>query len=126
MLASEVTLNLAITGRIPSKKNSKRWIQRGSKRFLAPSAEHEAWEQEQLLNLRNVQPVQPPYSIQIIIYAPDRRTADLTNKAESLMDVLVKAGVLTDDNWFVLSNIHLKFGGVDRINPRAEICIAGG
>ncbi len=26
-----------------------------------------------------------------------------------------------DDNWFILPDIHMKFGGVDKVNPRGEI-----
>lgn len=50
-----------------------------------------------------------------------KRAGDLTNKAESVMDCLVDNGFLSDDNWFVCPNIDLRFGGVDRKNPRVEI-----
>ena len=37
------------------------------------------------------------------------------------MDLLVDAGVLPDDNWFVVDTALLKFGGVDKENPRVEV-----
>jgi Holliday junction resolvase RusA-like endonuclease len=54
---------------------------------------------------------------------PDAIRADLTNKAESIMDLLVDAGVLQDDNWNVVPEVILRCKGIDRTNPRAEITI---
>ncbi len=60
-------------------------------------------------------------SIEVTIFAPDMRKADLTNKAESILDLLVECGVIEDDNWFAIPKVILKMGGVDRIRPRAEV-----
>ena len=68
-----------------------------------------------------MQPIGSLTQISIKIYAPDKRKADLTNKAESIMDLLVDNGKIEDDNWFVIGDIRLLFGGVDKVNPRAEI-----
>ena len=57
------------------------------------------------------------------IYPPDRRKADLTNKAESIADLLVDNGFLADDNWTVVPKVVLTFGGVDRENPRAVVVL---
>lgn len=64
-----------------------------------------------------------PKEIIIKIFSPDTRKSDLTNKAESIMDLLVDNEVLEDDNWFCCPNVILKFGGKDKDNPRAEITI---
>jgi hypothetical protein len=37
------------------------------------------------------------------------------------MDLLVDGGVLEDDSWFVVPNLALEFGGVDKLNPRVEV-----
>jgi hypothetical protein len=50
-----------------------------------------------------------------------KRSADLTNKAEGVMDFLVEKGYLEDDNYFVVPKVVLSFGGIDKKNPRAEI-----
>jgi hypothetical protein len=49
--------------------------------------------------------------------------ADLTNKAESIMDLLVLNNVLKDDNWKILYDVHLRSVGLDRKDPRVEIWI---
>lgn len=61
--------------------------------------------------------------VELFFYAPDRRRSDLTNKAESVMDLLVDKGILEDDNWWLVSKIELNFMGVDKLNPRCEISI---
>lgn len=61
--------------------------------------------------------------IELILYPESLRASDLTNKAESIMDLLVDAGIIEDDNWFVVPEVNLKFGGKDKNNPRCEIII---
>lgn len=77
------------------------------------------WE----LKIQNTDRVENISKIEITIYAPDKRKADKTNKAESIMDLMVDAGIIEDDNWFVFPELNLKFGGVDREFPRAEVVI---
>lgn len=122
------TTLITFLGGIPSKKNHKRRIQRGHNVFMVPSAAHEAWEQRELFDLQsaNLQTLTPPYSITCTIYPPTRHKADLSNKFESIADVLVKAQILEDDNWFVLQSVTLKLGEVDKKNPRAEVEIISG
>ena len=61
--------------------------------------------------------------VAMTIFSHDARKFDLTNKAESVMDLLVDAGILSDDNCIVVGEVVIAFGGVDRENPRAEITI---
>ncbi len=92
--------------------------------MLFPSKDFVAWHKDAVQQVTRGAGM--PYercSVEITIYAPDRRASDLTNKAESIMDLLVDTGVVSDDNWFVCDPILLKFGGVDKTNPRAEIII---
>ena len=117
--------NLVLKGRIPSKKNQRRRIMRGGRIFDVPSKDYEAWHEEKLWELKSqdTTKVENISRIEITFYAPDKRRADKTNKAESIMDLLVDVGVIEDDNWFVFPELLLKFGGVDREFPRAEIII---
>ena len=113
---------LILHGRVPSKKNSKRRIQRGARVFMVPSAQHEAWHDVQMNALR----VWPhgmihPEKVTLDYTAPDRRRADLSNKTESVMDLLVDAGILEDDNWFVIGDIHMRLVGVS--NEKASVVV---
>ena len=119
--------SITLLGRVPSKKNSKRRIQRGHHIFMVPSEQHENWHKEQMLYLSYTWPQNLFFSevkgMEIIFFAPDKRKSDLSNKAESVMDLLVDAGILADDSWFVVPKLTLKLGGIDRENPRAEVKI---
>lgn len=111
---------ITIKGRTPSKKNAKIMVCRGKFPMLLPSERYTAWHKEAMAQLIGIDKIKSD-KLRITIYPPDSRKADLTNKAESVMDTLVDAGLLEDDNWFIVNEITLKFGGVDKENPRAEI-----
>ena len=116
-------INITITGRIPSKKNSRITVRKTGRSF--PSKAHEAWYKDatvQLMKQRAPRKNLERVRVSIYIYFPDRRVADLTNKTESIMDLLVGYGVLKDDSWQVARPLVLD-GGYDKENPRAEIII---
>jgi len=120
--ATETTL-ITITGRVPSKKNSLKRLQIGTRLLTVCSDAYLAWEREHHAQLIGHPALLPPYEFFFNLYAPDRRKSDLSNKFEGVADLLVLAGVIQDDNWFLLSDIHLHFKGVDRANPRVELTI---
>ncbi len=114
-------------GRVPSKKNSKRRIQRGNHVFMVPSAAHEDWHAVQIALLRHHWH-KPPIAqnverVEIEFIAPDKRKADLSNKAESIMDLLVDAEILKDDSWFVVPELRLSCREVNKSAPGAKIKI---
>ena len=120
-----------LPGRVPSKKNSLRRIKRGNKIYTVSSEKHTAWAKEMHLRLmsqknklRQGKPIETVGELFIKIYFPDNRKADLTNKAESIMDAMVDAGILQDDDWHVVGVLHL-VGAYDKEKPRAEVSIYG-
>ena len=54
---------------------------------------------------------------------PDMRKSDLSNKIESINDMLVKYWLLADDNWEIINELKVSCNWVDRQNPRCEIDI---
>ena len=54
---------------------------------------------------------------------PDARKSDLSNKVESINDMLVKYWLLEDDNWEIISELKVSCMWVDRKNPRCEVDI---
>lgn len=115
---------ITINGRIPSKKNSKQIVCRGRFPMLLSSKAYQAWHETASWELKSQKPPQgiDLCEIHIKLYAPDMHKADLTNKAESIMDLLVDNGVIVDDNWWVVRKITLEFMLKDK-NPRAEVFI---
>lgn len=111
---------IIIYGSTPSKKNSKIISCRGNRPCLFPSSKYTEWHKGALLQLEGVEKIKK-YKLSLTFFAGDNRKFDLTNKAESIMDTLVDKGLLEDDNYSVISDLHLIFGGVDKENPRCEI-----
>lgn len=61
--------------------------------------------------------------IDIKLYEPNFQRRDLDNQATSILDALVKAEVIVDDSFKCVEELNVKFGGVDREDPRAVIVI---
>ncbi len=116
-------VKFVILGRIPSKKNS-RITTRSGRTF--PSKQYTKWHKDASLQL-SLQVYKHfdfrAGTAEIVFWMPDARRTDLTNKAESIMDLLVDVGVIPDDCWKVIGKIVLKCRGIDRTNPRAEILL---
>lgn len=122
------TVQFDIHGDVPSKKNSRKSVQVGRMRFTVPGKYHDAWHKEasreMLVHCRSLKGA--PYQfahVEIAFYPATKRRSDLSNKAESVMDLLVNAGILTDDNWYVVPCLTLRLGGVDKSNPRASVIL---
>jgi len=119
------TIAISVNGRIPSKKNSKsiKIKHSNGKTVGVPvsSKKYYQWHKHTLNELKNmnVPKLQLPNikEIELTIYFPDKRKADLTNKAESIMDTLVDYEFIKDDQWQVCPRIILQaeyrknFGG---------------
>ncbi len=118
-------VNLILTGRIPSKKNQKIIVCRGKFPQVLPSKKYSEWHDVAMVELMTQKPPKGISNCQIEakFYFPDNRAADLSNKFESVADLLVDYGVLTDDSWQVMYKVTLASMGVDKEKPRCEITI---
>lgn len=116
-------MNFTLTGHIVSKKNSKRAFMRNGRQFVLPSLAYADWEKDALrqLTIQKVRPVQSPVSLKMNLWARDNRTSDLENKVSSIQDLLVKAGIIPDDDWKTLPEVSAIYMGLDKKNPRAEV-----
>jgi hypothetical protein len=116
---------LVIKGDVPSKKNSKQIFRNRitGRPFIKSSEAYERWHPEAAKQLMGIEPVDIVTTITLTFYPSSKRRSDLTNKAESIMDLLVDCKIILDDNWFKVPKLVLQFGEVDKINPRVEIII---
>lgn len=118
-------LKIFLSGRIPSKKNSKIFTYKNNKPLLLSSKEYKLWHEEksyELLKYKNQIPKNYKNCIvEMKFIFPDNRKTDLTNKAESIMDLLVDNGFLVDDNFEIVPEIKLKFIKVDNKKAGVEI-----
>lgn len=130
---------ILVSGRIPSKKNSKNIVLLGAdgrtkqlihsgiiRPILLPSNEYLEWQRNKSSSadiLKHKDKEFHKVSITLTFYPPDRRSADLTNKADSIMDLLKDNKICIDDNWFVVPELILRRGPIDKLDPRVEILI---
>ena len=112
-----------LAGRIPSKKNNKIVI-RGK---AIPSNKYRKWHRKasyQLISQGSLHlKMKVVVGIEIIFFFPDNRKKDMTNCAESIMDLLVDRRVIKDDSWQHIFSLQLYAMGIDKKNPRAEVTI---
>lgn len=66
-------------------------------------------------------------ALELHIYASNKRLFDIDNIAsvhtKYVLDCLVRAGKLEDDNYLYVPQTHTYFEGIDKDNPRVEIII---
>lgn len=119
-------MKLVILGTPRTKKNSARIVSVGRGYRLLPSEAYEQYEAAALWQIRRPrEPISSAVNVKCVYYMPTRRRVDLCNLLEATCDILVRAGVLADDN----SNIVAGHDGsrvmVDKAHPRVEIEIGG-
>lgn len=105
---------ITLTGRIPSKKNSKIISCRGSRPMMFPSAKHKEWHNDVMKQLIGQPKIPKGTPIVFTYYSYDNRAGDLDNKWQSVADLFTDFGIIEDDDWNNLPDVHLKFGGVDK------------
>lgn len=91
---------LTITRRIISKKNSKRLIVRGGKRFLVPSLAYETYLSDALYELKPQikERLTGLVRVHCDFYIKGNNRADGDNLFTSILDTLQEVGVIIDDS----------------------------
>ena len=117
-------IKYTIKGETPSKKNSRNIFVRGGRPVNIPSKNYKEWHDD-AVNQLQAQGAKPfpekEVSITVVFYPRTLRPFDLSNKLESVADLLVDCGIIEDDNWKIVPEISAKIGIKDKDNPRAEI-----
>lgn len=119
-------LELTIYGTPRSKKNSQQIIRVGGKPRLIQSKAYREYEKDAVKQIEDAHKtwhIDYPCNVKCIFYRPTRIRCDLTNLLEAIDDILVKAGVLQDDNWKIIvahDGSRIRF---DPAAPRTEVTI---
>jgi len=125
MNETDSIINLVVHGATPSKKNSNKINCMGKYPRTYKTKSFREWYamaiEELKLTCNSVKPLETTQCINLTFYTVDKRKRDLTNIAESIMDLLVDGEVIEDDNVYIISRMTLNFGGLDREDPRCEI-----
>lgn len=111
-----------------TKKNSQMILvnRKTGRPFISPSAKYKAYEKAAgyfLTSCRHEEPIDYPVNVDCRYFMKDRRRVDLVNLQEATLDVLVKWGVLKDDNSKIVASMDGSRVDVDKARPRTEIII---
>lgn len=107
-----------------SKKNSQQiMINKATGRpFIMPSQKYKQYEKEALWFIpRPAQAINYPVNVKCLFYMPTKRKCDLTNMLEAIDDIMVKAGLLEDDNYTIIQSHDGSRILYDKENPRTEV-----
>lgn len=109
-----------------TKKNQQRIIRnrRTGGLMIVQSEKYLQYEREAGFFLKIPdKPIEQPVNVKCLFFRNTERKCDLTNLLEAIDDILVKYGVLADDNFKVLAGHDGSRVYVDRERPRTEITI---
>ena len=116
---------LVLDGEPRTKKNSQRICVKGNgQRFVKPSSQYEQYERACLWQLRGkAWKLEGPLNLCCRYYMATRRKVDLVNLEEATSDILVRGGVIIDDNSRVVAGYDGSRVLYDKERPRVEIRI---
>lgn len=109
-----------------TKKNSSQIIHigKGGRHALIPSKAYKAYEEEAgwYIKCKGIK-IDYPVNVKALYYMQTHRKVDLANLNSALHDVLVKYGVLKDDNSEIIVSTDGSRVFYDKDYPRTEVYI---
>lgn len=106
-----------------TKKNHQQILRnrRTGKPFVGPSLQYRQYEADALWFIPKGKRIDYPCNVKCLFYMPTERRVDLTNLHEAIDDIMVKAGLLADDNYTIVAGHDGSRVRHDKDNPRTEV-----
>ena len=123
---SKIVYKCKIMGAARTKKNHSRIITnpKTGKPMVIQSKQYVQYEADALKQLHKpAEPISTAVNAQYRYYMPNARKCDLVNLMQATNDILVKGGVIEDDNYTIVASHDGSGVWVDKENPRVEITI---
>ena len=95
---------------------------RTGKPYISQSEQYRQYETDALwlIPKRGI-PIDFPVNVKCLFYVPTKGRCDLVGHLQSIDDILVKAGILADDNYKIIASHDGSRVFVDKENPRTEV-----
>lgn len=109
-----------------TKKNSQeiKYNFKTKRRYIGQGEKYEQYESDAGFFLKAPKkPIDSPVNLKCIFYRKDKRKVDVSNLIEAIQDILVKYGILEDDNHTIVRSLDGCRVAYDLHNPRTEIFI---
>ena len=108
-----------------SKKNSQEIVfnKKTGKRMVIQNKKYTDFEREwkKYIPVLREPPIAYKVNLKCKFYVCDARRRDIANYLEAIQDILVKYGLLADDNYNIIASLDGCSMEIDRENPRVEI-----
>lgn len=106
-----------------TKKNHGQIIFRNGKAVYLPSKQYQQYEKDCKVFIPRPSfcPLTGQVNVKAVFYMETRRRVDLVNLLQALLDILVKYGVLGDDNSKIVVSVDGSRVGYDKENPRTVV-----
>lgn len=106
-----------------TKKNHTQNFVRNGRAIVIPSKEFMKYQKEARPYIPEIDTITAPVNIKAVFYVKGRYRVDLVNLEQALLDILVKYGVIEDDNYKVVHSMDGSYVDYDKENPRTEVTI---
>lgn len=108
-----------------SKKNSQQIMTNKAtgRPFIMPSKQFKEYESAAQWFIPKGQTISTAVNVKCLFYMPTHRKCDLTNLLEAIDDIMVKAGLLADDNFTIIQSHDGSRILYDKEKPRTEVYI---
>lgn len=106
-----------------TKKNHQKiiWNKRLNRPMVIPSPQYIQYEKDAGWFMPKCETIEDKVNIKAVFYMPTKRRCDLVNLQEALLDVLVKYGVIADDNYNIVHSMDGSYVDYDKENSRTEV-----
>lgn len=110
-----------------TKKNHGRIVMCGKYPKLLPSKAYERYTKAAMPFLRaafkDIGTIDYPVNLKCVFYLNRRYKGDLAGYLQAVQDLLVEAGILSDDNRNIVASVDGSEVLYDKANPRTEVTI---
>ncbi len=115
-------MTLTLKGNPVTKKNHQQIVKLHGHYCVIPSKQYKEFEERCLWQIRKpTEPIGTKCNVKCLYFMQTRRRVDLVNLQEATLDILVKAGVLADDNCNIVATMDGSAVMYDKNNTRTEI-----
>jgi Holliday junction resolvase RusA-like endonuclease len=106
-----------------TKKNHQQIVRVNGRPMVIPSKQYKQYEKDCSVFLPRIETINEAVNVKAVYYMQTRRRVDLCNLHEALCDVLVRYGVVEDDNSKIIASMDGSRVEYDKENPRTEVTI---
>lgn len=106
-----------------TKKTHQQIVKVKGRLMVIPSKQYREYEKAcaEYIPMIPFSTIDYPVNVKCLFYMPTHRRVDIVNLQESILDVLVKYGVLKDDNSNIVASMDGSRVLYSKENPRTEI-----